>query len=403
MASDDLYGPSNRELRVQDRLDKRRKKKIERRDKRASRTPLFKKDGKNCDDQGCWDPNNSDAPSANRKKRRRPPIPKPGREIISNKVVTDRTAESKTTEGEGHKDALDIEYHRTPTQKTKKNREEWTDEDGTKHWKETTAPTGELKDDAANVVIEGGKVVSKEGELTDEQKEKIEKYKKESADAELDRSYKPKTKDEGYSKERTALKAKRRGKGYKPLSSYQSSERKYSVSDAPWQAESDKTLSTTNRRGKSKIYDLSKRQKYDLEAKGHRTKATAAITKIKRSGKVKTREVDADRLESKMGRVEDRAEKRVKRQGDRFKVRRDPDKMERYRDAVKASRQTFRDNRRADKGKKPVEVAKAQRETKRARKKSEKISDREYRQKLRKTTTFKQRRRMKSNSPSFRS
>lgn len=398
MASDDLYGPSNRELRVQDRLDKRRKKKIERRDRKASRTPLFKKDGKNCDDQGCWDPNNPDAPSANRKKRRRPPIPKPSREIISNKVVTDRDSEKEDYTPEPVKDALDIEYHRHKTYDETTDRKEWTDEDGTKRWSEKTYPDpNKPKDDEANVKIVDGKVVSTDGELTDEQKEKIEKYKKESADASVNRTYTPTTTKEYSSKERHALKAKKRG-GYKPLSGYEKTENKTETEGSHWTKDHEKALTKINRRGKSKTYKV--HQTGSPEGKsvsegGHYSKKGTIVKGKDRWGNDKVREVDADRLEKRMGRMEGRLEKRVKRQGDRFKVKRDPDKMERYRDAVKASRQDFRDNRRAEKGKSSVEVAKAQREAKRERKKSEKLSDREYRKKTRKTTTFKQRRKMK--------
>ena len=139
-------------------------------------------------------------------------------------------------------------------------------------------------------------------------------------------------------KETTGKRAyKARKKDYKPLAGMTKTKESFRLTDpetgeevAPYRTKRSETLTTRGRRGKGRTMEL----KY-TGGEGAGASETGTIT----SRRGKTREVDAERLKKKMGRTEERFERRIDRQGRRFKVRRDPQSVEDRRAARKFDRE----------------------------------------------------------------
>ena len=327
----DIGSVSKREERAMERISKRnlrkeRQKPGYRMDEKNQYDPSAEHSGK------CYSHEDCAKKASFRRKRKRPPIRK---EVLPNRVVTISDRDKLINPGKITKDEMGVEYGRTDVV-AKKDRDPdkvstTVDEKGNVKTIEEYEPSIEEAERKGELTVEGGKIVSKEGEVDKETEEKMKKLSEEGSYV----NYQPTVERK---KETTGKRAyKARKKDYKPLAGMTKTKESFRLTDpetgeevAPYRTKRSETLTTRGRRGKGRTMEL----KY-TGGEGAGASETGTIT----SRRGKTREVDAERLKKKMGRTEERFERRIDRQGRRFKVRRDPQSVEDRRAARKFDRE----------------------------------------------------------------
>ena len=107
------------------------------------------------------------------------------------------------------------------------------------------------------LTVEGGKIVSKEGEVDKETEEKMKKLSEEGSYV----NYQPTVERKESTTGKRAYKRKK--KGYKPLAGMTKTKESYRLTDpktgeevAPWQTKRSETLTTRGRRGKGRTMEL---------------------------------------------------------------------------------------------------------------------------------------------------
>jgi len=187
-------------------------------------------------------------------------------------------------------------------------------------------------DDIGNYSLESGKDTRRNKRVADMMAEE-----KAKADAFIAQAQ-PGSKTEGNTMGKGAVKPTE--KGDKALSSYSKSSRSTQLDDSPWTQEGRKSLSSTNRRGKTKTYTL------DEKGKGSKYHSSSKASITNRRGK--TREVDASKIEDKMARAENRFDRRVMRQANRTRTKVDPSSIARRKKFRADNREGNRFDRKLD-------------------------------------------------------